>query len=402
MPSRNPHFAQFHSGYLFPEITKRKNAFLQEDPRAHLINLGIGDTTSPLPDVIVQAFKKQADALGTAEGYTGYGPEQGSFLLRQAIADHFYQGTISPDEIFISDGSKCDIGRLQILFGDHSRIAVQDPTYPVYVDTGVGMGMSQTYTPASQHYAGITYMKCTPENHFFPDLTHLPDIDLLFFCSPNNPTGAVASYAQLQELVTIAKKKNAFLIFDSAYAAFIQDPLLPKSIYAIPGAKDVAIELSSFSKIVGFTGVRLGWSVVPKQLLFIDGESVHQDWNRLHSTYFNGASNLAQAGGLAALSKEGIKAIQDLCMEYLENASLLKNCLESLGYRVFGGEHIPYLFVDVRPKTSWAAFEEFLRTYHLVTTPGSGFGPAGEGFVRFSAFAKKPLVLEAIQRLQNT
>lgn len=399
MPSRNPHFAKFHSGYLFPEITKRKNAFLQEEPSAQLLHLGIGDTTSPIPDVIVRAIQEQAHALGTAEGYTGYGPEQGSFLLRQAIADHFYPGKISPDEIFLSDGSKCDIGRLQILFGKQSRIAVQDPTYPVYVDTAVGMGMSQPYTPSSQHYAGITYMKCTPENHFFPDITQLPDIDLLFFCSPNNPTGAVASYEQLQKLVAVAKQKNAFLIFDSAYAPFIQDPLLPKSIYEIPGAKDVAIELSSFSKMAGFTGVRLGWSVVPKELLFSGGESVHKDWNRLHSTYFNGASNLAQAGGLAALSKEGIAAIQKLCMEYLENASLLKNCLQSLGYPVFGGQHIPYLFVDVRPKTSWAAFEEFLGTYHLVTTPGSGFGPAGEGFLRFSAFAKRSVILEAIGRL---
>lgn len=399
MPSRNPHFAKFHSGYLFPEVTKRKNVFLQEQPNAHLIHLGIGDTTSPLPEVIVQAFKELADSLGTPQGYTGYGPEQGSFLLRQAIADHIYQGMVSPDEIFISDGSKCDIGRLQILFGEHSRIAVQDPTYPVYVDTGVGLGMSDSYTSTSQHYAGITYMKCTPDNHFFPDLRHLPDIDLLFFCSPNNPTGAVASYEQLQELVAVAKKKNAFLIFDAAYAAFIQDPLLPKSIYAIPGAKEVAIELSSFSKTVGFTGVRLGWSVVPKQLLFSGGEPVHQDWNRLHSTYFNGASNLAQAGGLASLSTEGLKAIQGLCKEYLENAFLLKTCLQKIGYRVFGGEHIPYLFVDVRPKTSWGAFEEFLRRYHLVTTPGSGFGPAGEGFLRFSAFAKRSGILEAIERL---
>lgn len=401
MVKRNVHLSKLHSGYIFPEIAKRKRAFLEKYPQAKLISLGIGDTTEPIPEIVVNGLIHSVHGLGTPEGYRGYGPEQGQLELRQQISKQFYQNQIHPDEIFISDGSKCDIGRLQTLFGHAVSVAIQDPSYPVYVDTSVIMGQTGVYHSEAKHYQGIVYMKCTPENDFFPDLSRTEPTDLIYFCSPNNPTGAVATRDQLQELVNFAKKNRSILIYDAAYAVYIQDPDLPRSIFEIEGADEVAIELGSFSKMIGFTGVRLGWSIVPKKLRFDDGHSVHQDWSRINSTFFNGASNIAQAGGLVALQPEGLQEVRRLSCFYMDNAKLLREAFEELGYLVYGGEHAPYLWVKFPGQQSWDAFETLLEKAHIVSTPGSGFGPAGEGFLRFTAFGNRQQIIEATGRLKE-
>lgn len=388
MVKRNPHFNQLKAHYLFPEILQRKQQFMAKNPQARILSLGIGDTTEPIPPSIAHAMEHAAAKLGTLSGYTGYGPEQGLKELREKIAHKIYQDRIHPDEIFISDGSKCDIGRLQLLFGHNASIAVQDPVYPVYLDGSLIHGVQK-----------IHLMPCTPEQQFFPDLSQLPKIDLLYFCSPNNPTGTVATFEQLKQLVAYCKKNQTILLFDSAYSHYIQDPQLPKSIYEIPGAKEVAIEMGSFSKIAGFTGIRLGWAVVPEELKYEDGGSVKADWKRLISTLFNGASNIAQAGGCAVLEEEGWKEVRSLAQFYMDNAALLRKALEKLGYKVFGGVHAPYLWVQFPGRNSWDVFQEILEKNQILTTPGSGFGPHGEGFVRFSAFSHRDSLLEAIRRL---
>lgn len=311
-------------------------------------------------------------------------------ILREQIASKIYGNSVGNEEIFISDGAKCDLGRLQMLFGGDISIAVQDPAYPVYIEGSQMQGVKE-----------IVFMTCCSENHFFPHLTTLPRTDLIYFCSPNNPTGAVATRDQLKALVQKARSNRSIIIFDSAYAHYIQEPDLPKSIYEIEGAKEVAIEINSFSKIAGFTGVRLGWTVIPKELKYDDGSSVKTDWNRLTSTIFNGASNIAQAGGYAVLDREGWKEVAKLTKFYLENAFILKKALEGLGYMVFGGINAPYLWVHFAGQNSWAVFQKFLNEYHLVTTPGLGFGPAGEEYLRFSAFGSRENILKAAARLKK-
>lgn len=383
---RNTHLARLKTNYLFPEVALRKRQFLAEHPHADLISLGIGDTTEPLPQTISHALMEASRKLSTPEGYTGYGPEQGQKALREQIARVVYQNQIQPDEIFISDGAKCDIGRLQMLFGTDVSVAIQDPAYPVYIDGSLIQGVQE-----------IIPMPCTPENGFFPDLNTLPRTDVIYFCSPNNPTGAVATREQLESLVAFAKRNRSILLFDAAYANYIQDPTLPKSIFEIEGASGVAIEINSFSKLAGFTGVRLGWSVVPHALCYNDGSSVRTDWNRLMSTIFNGASNIAQLGGLACL--EELNEIASLTSYYLENAKLIKAALEALGHQVFGGINAPYLWVSFPGQNSWDVFRTFLERYHIVTTPGAGFGKHGESFLRFTAFGNRQHILKAIQRL---
>lgn len=386
---RNPHLAQLKSNYLFPEVNARKQKFLSENPEAKLISLGVGDTTEPIPVSSAKRMSLTAGNLGTREGYTGYGPEKGSQLLREKIAAKLYKNIIHADEVFISDGAKCDIGRLQALFGSDISIAVQDPAYPVYIDGSLIHGV-KTIVP----------IPCTPENKFFPDLNILPRTDLIYFCSPNNPTGAVATKDQLQKLVNFAKQNRSIIIFDSAYANFIRDPQLPKSIYEVEGAREVAIEISSFSKLAGFTGVRLGWTIVPNELKFDDGTSVKADWSRLTSTIFNGASNIAQQGGIAVLEDEGLQSVAQLTDYYLKNVEILKETFLELQYEVYGGDNAPYLWVRFEGQNSWEVFQMFLEKYHLVTTPGSGFGKEGEGFVRFTAFGSRENVLEACSRLR--
>ncbi len=401
MIKRNPHLAKLNAGYLFPEINRRKREFLKNHPEAQLISLGIGDTTEPIPPYITKKLVKAAADLGTKEGYTGYGHEQGMPALRKKISEQLYNNQFKEEEVFVSDGSKCDIGRLQQMFGAAVTTAVQDPSYPVYVDSAVIIGQTGGYHPETMNYHDITYMPCKPENDFFPDLNQTPRTDLIYFCSPNNPTGAVTTRDQLTELVKFAHKNRSIIIFDAAYAVYIKDPNLPKSIYEIPGSREVAIELGSFSKMIGFTGVRLGWSIIPNELCYEDGTPVNKDWSRLTSTIFNGASNMAQMGGLAALDPEGLVEMQQMVTYYMENASILKQAFADSTYKVYGGVNTPYLWINFGKRRSWDIFEEILQDAHLVTTPGSGFGPAGEGFIRLSSFGHRENILEAANRLKS-
>jgi LL-diaminopimelate aminotransferase len=287
------------------------------------------------------------------------------------------------------------------MFGADVVSAVQDPSYPVYVDTAVMMGQTGEIDPATKQFKNIVYMPCNPSNNFFPDVSKLPRADIYYFCSPNNPTGAVATKAQLEELVKFCKEKGSILIFDAAYAPFIRTPNVPKSIYEIEGAKDVAIEVNSFSKYAGFTGVRLGWTIVPENLKFSDGSSVRNDWTRVMTTAFNGASNIVQNGGLACLDDAGLKEIDGLIDYYLDNARLLRETFTSLGFSVYGGIDAPYVFVQMKGKGSWEAFSDILESIQVVTIPGAGFGPGGEGFLRMSAFAPRESCIEACERFKK-
>ncbi len=409
MIRRNSHFAHLKAGYLFPEIARRRKQFSAAHPEAHVISLGVGNTTESLTPHITGGLMEEVRRLGTSSGYTGYGDEQGLSALREKIADTFYKtadGKILADasEVFISDGAKCDIGRIQQVVGSGVSVAVQDPPYPGDVDGSVMTGAAGAY--GENGYEGITYMPCTPGNGFFPDLDAVKENSLIYFCSPNNPTGAAAAYDQLEQLVRTARAKGCIIIFDSAYSFFIRDDSLPRSVFEIPGAETCAIEISSFSKPAGFTGVRLGWSVVPKALLFEDGTPVSADWNRVMTTFFNGASNIAQYGGLAALDAEGLAEMRSLTDFYLENASIIRRTVcgknfSGAGVEVFGGDNAPYVWVRFPGRASWDVFDTILNECHVVTTPGSGFGPAGESFIRFSAFGHRGDIEEACRRLEK-
>jgi LL-diaminopimelate aminotransferase len=399
MITRNPCIANIKAGYLFPEIAKRRREYAAAHPDANIISLGIGNTTEPIPPHINGALVNGARALAAAETYTGYGDEQGLTALRERIAAVFYNGIIAADEVFISDGAKCDIGRLQLLFGAGAAIAVQDPSYPVYVDGSVLIGAAGGWQGGG--YAGIVYLPCTAENDYFPDLALLPKNGLVYFCSPNNPTGVTANRRQLAALVQAARANGSIIIFDAAYSEFIRDPALPKSIYAIDGAAECAIEVNSFSKPAGFTGVRLGWTVVPKALKYSGGESVNADWNRICTTIFNGASNIAQAGGLAVLDEAGLAEIRILTDFYLGNANIIRKALQTLGIRCVGGDNSPYLWAHFPGRDSWEVFSEILEQCQVVTTPGAGFGPAGQSCIRFSAFGSRADVEEACKRLKR-
>jgi len=396
MVRRNPCIANIKAGYLFPEIAKRRREYAAANPDAKIISLGVGNTTEPIPPHIGEALVEGARRLGTAEGYSGY-QDEGLLELREKISQVFYGGKFKANEIFISDGAKCDIGRLQLLFGDGTGVTVQDPSYPVYVDGSVLIGAAWKHN--GKGYDGINYLPCTLENGFFPDLSIVPENSLIYFCSPNNPTGVVSTKEQLAALVKMAIDKKSVIIFDAAYSEYIRDPSLPKSIFDIEGARECAIEVNSFSKPAGFTGIRLGWSVVPIDLKYESGESVNADWNRVCSTIFNGASNIAQAGGIAALDDEGRKETRALTDFYLGNAKLIRDALQGLGISCTGGDNSPYIWAHFPGRDSWEVFSQILETCQVVTTPGAGFGLAGEGFVRFSAFGHRQDVEEACRRL---
>ncbi|CAD5196088.1 unnamed protein product [Musa acuminata subsp. malaccensis] len=326
-------------------IARRRAAHISKYPDAQVISLGIGDTTEPIPEVITSAMAMRAHSLSTVEGYSGYGAEQGDKKLRAAIASTYYKDlAIDETDIFVSDGAKCDISRLQVLFGSEVKMAVQDPSYPAYVDSSVIVGQTSLFQKDIEKYGNIEYMRCVPENGFFPDLSTISHVDIIFFCSPNNPTGSATTRDQLIHLVQFAQDNGSIVVFDSAYSLYISDDS-PRSIYEIPGAKEVAIETSSFSKFAGFTGVRLGWTVVPKELLFSDGFPVAKDFNRIVCTCFNGASNIAQAGGLACLSPEGLKAMVETIKFYKENTKIIVDTFKSLGFDVYGGRNAPYVWV---------------------------------------------------------
>ncbi|KAK8562718.1 hypothetical protein V6N13_018714 [Hibiscus sabdariffa] len=398
---RNVNLEKLQNNYLFPEISKRELQHLEKYPNAKVISLGIGDTTEPIPEQISLSMANYAHALSTAEGYRGYGAEQGNQVLRKAIAETFYKDVAIKDtEVFVSDGAQCDISRLQLLLGSKVTIAVQDPSFPAYIDSSVIIGQAGDFQDKTGKYQNIEYMQLGPQNNFFPDLTITPRTDIIFFCSPNNPTGHAATRRQLQQLVEFARDNGSIIIFDSAYATYVSDDS-PKSIFEIPGAKEVAIEISSFSKFAGFTGVRLGWTVVPEELLFSGGFPVIHDFNRIVCTCFNGASNIAQAGGLACLSPEGFQAIRAVIDYYKENARILVDTFASLGLEVYGGVNAPYVWVHFPGSKSWNVFAEILEKTHIITVPGSGFGPGGAEYIRINAFGRRERIIEASWRLEK-
>mmetsp|Transcript_11932 Transcript_11932/g.17942 ORF Transcript_11932/g.17942 Transcript_11932/m.17942 type:complete len:446 (+) Transcript_11932:92-1429(+) len=400
---RNPNFGKLQGGYLFPEIGRRRTAYLEANPDMadRIISLGIGDTTMPIPEHILGGLEGAVSKLGVKETYSGYGAEQGMGALRSKIAEKLYGNLIEDSEVFVSDGAKCDIMRLQIMFGYDVVSAVQDPSYPVYVDTSVMQGQTGLFKEGDKQFDGIVYMPCNPDNGFFPDLSELPRADIVYFCSPNNPTGVAATKEQLTELVKICNERGSILVFDAAYAPFIRSEGVPKSIFEIEGAKTCAIEVNSFSKYAGFTGVRLGWTVIPHELKWADGSSVHADFNRVMTTGFNGASNIVQGGGMACLDDEGLGEINSLIDYYLENANILRTTFTELGYNVHGGTDAPYIFIDLNGKSSWDQFNSFLEECQVVTIPGAGFGPGGEGFLRLSAFAPRESIEEACKRFKE-
>jgi len=392
----NDHYLQLKAGYLFPEITRRVNAFAEANPDAPIIKLGIGDVTEPLPGAIIEAMHKAVDEMGSPDGFRGYGPEQGYDFLRNAIAENDFESRgcdIAADEIFVSDGSKCDTGNLLDILGSGNRIAITDPVYPVYYDTNVMAG----------NLDGIVLLPITAENDFTPAL---PDdvVDIIYLCYPNNPTGAVASRETLAKWVDYAKANGAILLFDAAYEAYITDDSLPHSIYEIPGAKEVAIEFRSFSKNAGFTGTRCAYTVVPKELTGKAGDGsdvqLHSLWNRRQSTKFNGVSYIVQRGAEAVYSDEGKSQIRGLVDFYMANAKIICDALRGLGLEVFGGANAPYVWIKTPLEmTSWDFFDKLLTEANVVGTPGSGFGDSGEGYFRISAFNSRENVEQAMKRM---
>lgn len=399
----NQNYDKLAAGYLFPEIARRTNAFLEENPEAKVLRLGIGDTTEPIVSAVLQGLREGTDALGSVETYSGYGASEGIGTLRQSLADLYAERGLSLDasEFFVSDGAKSDSANIQGIFSEDCVVAVQDPAYPVYVDSNVISGRTGVATDSG--YEGLVYMPCTEENDFFPDIPE-EKVDLIYLCSPNNPTGAVATRDDLQKFVDYANKHHAIIFFDSAYAAFITDPTLPRSIYEIEGAENCAIEFNSFSKTAGFTGVRLAWTIVPKACRTEDSEAgkLHALWTRRQNTFFNGASNIVQAGGVAALSSLGRKQTEEQVAFYLENARIINEGLQTLGITTYGGGNAPYVWLKTpRGLSSWDFFDKLLGECHVVGTPGSGFGPAGEGFFRLSAFGHRENVEHAVNSIRE-
>ncbi len=403
----NENYLKLQAGYLFPEIGRRVNEFIEANPDKKVIKMGIGDVTQPLVPSVIKAFHEGVDEMASAKTFRGYGPEQGYAFLREAIAKNSYQDKgvdISADDIFISDGSKCDTGNIQEIFGNENKIAICDPVYPVYADTTVMSGKTGACQP-NGHYEGIIYMPCTSENGFIPDLpAEIPD--LIFLCYPNNPTGTVASGKELKKWVDFAIENKSIILYDAAYEAFITDDDIPHSIYEIEGAKKVAIEFRSFSKTAGFTGTRCAYTVVPKELVAYDPDGkahpVKPLWNRRQSTKFNGVSYPVQKAAATIFTEEGKKEVAEVIAYYLENARIMKESLHAAGYEVFGGENAPYIWVKTKNKMkSWNFFDKVLNEANVVGTPGSGFGPAGEGYFRFSAFADRENVLEAMERIKK-
>ena len=407
MPTLNEHYLKLAAGYLFPEIGRRVSAFLEEQPEAPLIRLGIGDVTEPLPAACREAMHAAIDEMGERASFRGYGPEQGYDFLREAIAEHDYRSRgcdISADEIFVSDGSKCDSGNILDILGHDNRIAVCDPVYPVYVDTNVMAGHTGPPNEAGR-YEGLVYLPMTAENDFTPPQPEQP-VDVIYLCFPNNPTGATASRAALQQWVDYAREHDALLLFDAAYEAFITDDDIPHSIFELDGARECAIEFRSFSKNAGFTGTRCAFTVVPKTLTArtSSGERhpLHGLWNRRQSTKFNGVSYPVQRAAAAVYSEAGQQQTGELVAFYMENARLIREGLGEAGIEVHGGVNAPYVWLATPGGIgSWDFFDALLREAHVVGTPGSGFGAAGEGYFRLSAFNSRENVTEAIGRVQR-
>ncbi len=406
MATVNSNFAKLPGSYLFSEIARRTAAFAAENPEADLIKMGIGDVTLPLAPAVIEAMHAAVDDLAAAESFHGYGPEQGYAFLRDAIAEHDFAArgiAIAADEIFISDGAKSDCGNIGDIFSEANRVAVCDPVYPVYVDTNAMAGRAGEYDAEAQGWTNLTYMPTTAENGFFPAVPAEgePVADIIYLCSPNNPTGTVLSHEQLAEWVAYANAHGSVIMFDAAYERFITDPSVPRSIFEVEGAKTCAIEFRSFSKTAGFTGARCGYTVVPRELER-DGQSLNAMWNRRQCTKFNGASYVIQRGAAAVYTEEGAAQIEATLDYYRQNARVIREGLQAAGLEVFGAEHSPYAWVKTPGgMPSWDFFDVLLREANIITTPGAGFGPSGEGYVRFSAFGDAERTREAMARVQK-
>ena len=382
----NTHLQQLRGHYLFTEIANRTKAYQQTHPEAHVLRLGIGDVTLPLPSVIIEAMHRAVDELASAATFRGYGPEEGYLWLRQAIVDNDYTPRgihVSPEEVFISDGAGSDLGNLSELFDASNSVAILEPSYPAYVDTSRMAGRE------------IIWLPCLAQNNFYPALPK-QKADIIYLCFPNNPTGTVLTRDELSRWVEYARANHSIILFDAAYEAFIEDPDVPHSIYEIEGAQEVAIEIRSFSKTAGFTAVRCGYTVVPK------ATGLQTMWLRRQCTKFNGASYISQRAALATYTPEGKAAIQANLSYYKQTAQIFLEGLRTLGYEVFGGKNAPYIWCRVpHGYTSWSFFDHLLHTSQIVCTPGAGFGPTGEGFVRFSAFSNRKDVEEALKRMKK-
>jgi LL-diaminopimelate aminotransferase len=398
----NENYTKLKASYLFADIAKRVNTYVAAHPDKPVIRLGIGDVTEPLPPVCIAALHAATDEMANRSTFKGYGPEQGYAFLREAIAQHDFAAhgaKVEPDEIFVSDGSKCDVGNIQEIFAADTRLAIPDPVYPVYVDTNVMAG--RTGANIDGRYPGITYLDSTAANGYVPAPPATP-ADLIYLCFPNNPTGAVATKAQLAAWVAYAKQHHAIILYDAAYESYIRTPGIPRSIYEIEGARDVAIEFRSYSKLAGFTGLRCAYTVVPKNLKARDASgaehAVHALWNRRHTTKFNGVSYPVQKAAAAVYTPEGQAQTRGLTDFYLGNAKLIREAVTKLGLSCIGGDNAPYIWVNTG-RDSWEFFDLLLNQAQVVTTPGAGFGKCGEGHVRISAFNSRANVEQALARI---
>lgn len=404
----NENFLNLQDSYLFLTVAKKVSEYSAKHPDKKIIKLGIGDVTRPIVPAVADAMHKAVDEMANINTFKGYGPEQGYDFLRKAIAENDYKSrgvNIDIDEIFVSDGAKCDCGNIVDIFGIDNKIAITDPVYPVYLDTNVMSGRSGKYNKETGKYENIVYMPATAENNFIPELPK-EKVDIIYLCFPNNPTGTTLTKKELEKWVKYAKENSAIILYDSAYEAFISEADVPHTIYEIDGAKDVAIEFRSFSKTAGFTGVRCAYAVVPKSVYGYtkNGEKVELNklWNRRQCTKFNGVSYIVQKGAEAVYSVEGQKEIQENIAYYMENARIIRDGLTKAGFTVFGGKNAPYIWLKVpEGLTSWEFFDKLLSKVNVVGTPGVGFGPSGEGYFRLTAFGTKENTIEAINRIKE-
>ncbi|TXK72413.1 LL-diaminopimelate aminotransferase [Paenibacillus sp. N3.4] len=408
MAKINQNYLQLQGSYLFSEIAKKRNKFIADHPNASIISLGIGDVTRALPDSVIHSLHTAVDEMANESSFRGYGPEQGYDFLINEIIKHDYESrgiTLGTNEVFVSDGSKCDVGNIQEIFSQDSIIAVQDPVYPVYVDTNVMAGRSGKFNKEKGQYENIVYLPCNAENNFKPALP-TQKADIIYLCYPNNPTGMTLTKDELKVWVDYARENNCILLFDSAYEAYIQEKDVPRSIYEIEGAKEVAIEFRSLSKTAGFTGTRCAYTVVPRELIARDEDGnevlVNDLWNRRQSTKFNGVSYITQRGAAAIFSAEGKAQIAKLVDYYMTNAKIIREGISALGVQVYGGVNAPYIWLKTpQGLTSWDFFDKLLAEAHIVGTPGVGFGQNGQGYFRLTAFGSRENTEKAVERFKS-